>query len=58
MANVPAIVSKRLISTVPKFKTILLKAKEYDVNESGKVTIITNMLKDIFDFDKYSAITR
>ena len=58
MANVPAIVSKRLISTVPKFKTILLKAKEYDVNESGKVTIITNMLKDIFDFDKCSDITR
>jgi hypothetical protein len=58
MANVPAIVSKRLISTVPKFKKILLKAKEYDANESNTVTIITDMLEAIFGFDKYSDITR
>lgn len=58
MANIPSVVSKRLISTVPKFKKILAKAKEMDVNESDTVTIITDMLNEIFGFDKYSEITR
>ncbi len=58
MANVPAVVSKRLITAVPKFKKILAQAKERDVNESDTVTIVTDMLEEIFGFDKYSEITR
>jgi predicted type IV restriction endonuclease len=58
MANVPSPVSKRLISAVPKFKRILNRAKERDVNESDTVTIVTDMLEEIFGFDKYSEITR
>lgn len=58
MSNIPAAVIKRLTSTVPKFKKILSKAKERDVNESDTVTIITDMLEEIFGFDKYSEITR
>lgn len=58
MGNVPTVVAKRLTTTVPKFKKILSRAKERDVNESDTVTIVTDMLEEIFGFDKYSEITR
>jgi len=56
--SVPAAVQKRLNSAVPKFKKILADSKERDVNESDTVTIITDMLEEIFGFDKYTDITR
>jgi len=37
---------------------VLKRAKERDVNESDTVTIVTDMLEEIFGFDKYSEITR
>ena len=58
MASVPKIVSKRLISEVPKFKKILESARDRDINESDTVTVITDMLDYVFGFDKYSDITR
>ena len=58
MSNIPAVVVKRLTTTVPKFKKILKRAKERDVNESDTVTIVTDMLEEIFGFDKYAEITR
>ena len=58
MGNIPAAVVKRLTSTVPKFKKILAKAKEKDVNESDTVTIVIDILGEVFGFDKYSDITR
>jgi predicted type IV restriction endonuclease len=58
MATTPSAVSKRFIKAVPKFKRILARAKERDVNESDTVTIVTDMLEEVFGFDKYSEITR
>ena len=58
MANIPAVAAKRLTASVPKFRKILGRAKERDVNESDTVTIITDMLEEVFGFDKYSDITR
>lgn len=58
MSSVPAVTLKRLTSAVPKFKKVLEQAKERDVNESDTVTIITDMLEEVFGFDKYSEITR
>lgn len=58
MSGIPATVIKRLTTAVPKFKKILVKAKEKDINESDTVTIITDMLEEVFGFDKYSDITR
>ena len=58
MGDIPAAVVKRLTSTVPKFKKILAKAKEKDVNESDTVTIVIDILGEVFGFDKYSDITR
>ncbi len=58
MANIPAVAAQRLSASVPKFRKILGRAKERDVNESDTVTIITDMLEEVFGFDKYSDITR
>lgn len=58
MANIPLKAKKRLTSAVPKFKKILAQAKGRDINESDTVTIITDMLEEVFGFDKYSEITR
>jgi hypothetical protein len=58
MAAIPAIVSSRFATAIPKFKKILEQARERDVNESDTVTIITDILEEVFGFDKYNEITR
>jgi hypothetical protein len=58
MANIPPTVVKRLSSSVPKFQKVLKRAKENDINEADTVTIITDILEQMFGFDKYSEITR
>jgi len=58
MASVPTVTSKRIIATVPKFRKVLAQARERDVNESDTVTIITDILEEVFGFDKYTEITR
>jgi len=58
MGNIPEAVVKRLKTTVPKFKKILTSARERDVNESDTVTIVTDILEEVFGFDKYTEITR
>ena len=40
-----------------KFKPIVTKAKDKDVNESDTVAIIMDILSDVFGYDKYSEIT-
>ena len=58
MANVPAVTSKRIATAVPKFRKVLEQARERDVNESDTVTIVTDILEEVFGFDKYTEITR
>lgn len=57
MANVPTKVYDRLSNGIKKFLPILNTAKSRDVNESDTVIIITDMLSEIFGYDKYSEIT-
>ncbi len=57
MANIPSKVQTRLISGIKKFQTVLKAAKTRDINESDTVTIIMDMLTDVFGYDKYSEIT-
>lgn len=57
MATVPAKVSDRLSTGIKRFQPVLISAKSRDVNESDTVTIIVDMLADVFGFDKYSEIT-
>lgn len=58
MSSIPALVVKRLSTGIPKFKKVLASARERDINESDTVTIVIDMLYEIFGFDKYSEITR
>lgn len=57
MANVPKKVADRLSKQLSVFQKILRTAKDRDVNESDTVTIVTDMLSDLFGFDKYKEIT-
>lgn len=57
MAAIPKKAAERIASGLKKFQPILAAAKTRDVGESDTVTIITDMLADIFGYDKYSEIT-
>ncbi len=57
MSQVPKRSAKRLKTELKKYRKILERAKNMDVNESDTVTIIADMLADVFGFDKYSEIT-
>lgn len=57
MAPVPSKVVERLTSGIKRYLPVLTSAKSRDVNESDTVTIITDMLADVFGFNKYSEIT-
>lgn len=57
MISVNAKVKERITKGLKKFQPILRKAQAADVNESDTVTIITDMLCEIFGYDKYENIT-
>lgn len=57
MITVPAKVKERLVSGLKKFQPIVTKAKDKDINESDTVTIISDLLSDVFGYDKYTEIT-
>ena len=54
---IPKRVSDRLIRSVSKFKPVLQLAKDRDVNESDTVSIIKDILSEIFGYDKYLDVT-
>ena len=54
---VPSRVLSRLVSGLKKFQPILENAKTRDVNESDTVTILVDILQDVFGYDKYTDIT-
>lgn len=57
MATIPTKVKDRLTAGTKRFQPILASAKSRDVNEADTVTIVTDMLADIFGFDKFLEIT-
>ena len=58
MPTVPKKVAQRLINKTPFYQKILEQAKDKDRNEADTVTIVVDMLKDVFGFDKYSEIEK
>ncbi len=58
MAQVPSKVADRLTTALKKFQPILSSARTRDVNESDTSIIVTDLLADMFGYDKYSEITR
>lgn len=57
MASIPSKVAERLTAGIKRFQPILTSAQARDVNESDTVIIITDMLSEVFGYDKYSEIT-
>lgn len=57
MAFVPAKVATRLAASLKRFQPILEDLRKRDVNESDTVTLVTDILGDVFGYDKYGQIT-
>lgn len=57
MAQVPSKVATRISAALKRFQPIIASAKSRDANESDTVIIITDMLNEVFGYDKYSEIT-
>ncbi len=57
MGPLPVKVANRLIAGIKKFQPILNNAKSRDVNEADTVIIVTDMLNEVFGYDKYKEIT-
>jgi hypothetical protein len=58
MMAIPMKVSERLSSGLKRFAPIIAAAKARDVNESDTSMIVTDMLAEIYGYDKYSEVTR
>jgi hypothetical protein len=57
MATVPKKVADRIIAGIKRYQPILIAAKARDVGETDTVTIVKDMLADVFGYDKYSELT-
>lgn len=57
MVKIPAKTKERLIAGVKRFQPIVKKAQAKDINESDTVAIITDILSEVFGYDKYTEIT-
>ncbi len=53
----PSKITERFNKEIRKFQEALQKAKDADRNESDTVAIITDILADIFGYDKYMEVT-
>ena len=54
----PTRAAERLAAGLKRFQPILAAAKSRDVNESDTSMIVTDVLAEIFGYDKYSEVTR
>ena len=57
MAAVPKKVTERLVAGIKKFCPILSAARTHNVGESDTVTIVKDLLHEVFGYDKYTEIT-
>lgn len=58
MASIPKKVGDRLAAGLKRYQPILDAARARDVNESDTSMIVSDMLAEVFGFDKYSEVTR
>lgn len=54
---IPKKVAERLIAGIKRYQPILESARTRDVGETDTVTIIKDMLADVFGYDKYAELT-
>jgi hypothetical protein len=54
---VPKKVAERLVAGIKRYQPILAAAKVRDVGEADTVTIVKDMLAEVFGYDKYAEVT-
>ena len=57
MPKVSNKVAERLSIGLKRFQPVVQSAKTRDVNESDTVIVVTDMLSEVFGYDKYSELT-
>jgi hypothetical protein len=57
VASIPKKVQERLISGIKTFQPVLASAKARDLGEADTVRVVTDILADLFGYDKYTEIT-
>lgn len=57
MTKLPKKAVDRIAGGLKRFQPILTSAKSRDVNESDTVVIVTDLLQEVFGYDKYTEIT-
>jgi predicted type IV restriction endonuclease len=55
--SIPAKFAKRVNENLKKYQGIITQIKKKDANESDTVTVIADILQDVFGYDKYADIT-
>lgn len=50
---IPKIVLERMERSVKKYRKVLQNAKDRDINETDTVSIVKDIFKDVFGYDKY-----
>jgi predicted type IV restriction endonuclease len=57
MASIPKKAVDRFLKAVPKFQKVLQIAKDRDINESDTVSVLNDILAEVFGYDKYLEVT-
>lgn len=57
MATVPRKVADRLTAGIKRYQPVLANAKLRDIGEADTVTIVKDLLADVFGYNKYSELT-
>ncbi len=57
MSGIPKKVADRFQAAMPKFQKVVQIAKDRDLNESDTVSILNDILAEVFGYDKYLEVT-
>lgn len=57
MSPIPSKTATRIATGLKKFQPILVSARSRDVNESDTVVIVTDLLQEVFGYDKFNDVT-
>ena len=57
MSKISKKTAERIGAGLKRFQPVLQSAKDRDVNESDTVVIVTDLLQEVFGYDKYTEIT-
>ena len=57
MPSVPKKVEERIREVLKRFSPILISQRDRDVSEADTVTVVKDLLSDLFGYDKYVEVT-